>query len=237
MKKSLIIALTCIFGYEMAIASDEVGDKNYSGVKPSKMFNSKTVAREPGGGCFDESTHIISLGVGLPGPGNSYYRFSKGNGYSSGSTPLFSLSYEQAIKQRVGPGYIGAGAYLGYRNVYNKYDYDYFYNNHKGKYYYRNNWNTVTIAARAAYHWDVLNKEKGEVYGGSMIGLHIRSYSYTSNDPDPDHYDNGRVSEGSVYPAFSVFAGARWYFANNVAVFGEVGTGISFLTGGLSFKF
>jgi hypothetical protein len=40
-----------------------------------------------------------------------------------------------------------------------------------------------------------------------------------------------------VYPAYTVFGGARWYFVKNIALFGEAGYGISYLTGGFSFKF
>ena len=91
------------------------------------------------------------------------------------------------------------------------------------------------IAARGAYHWDVLNKKNAEIYAGGIIGIRIHSYTFSSNDPDPDY--NYRLSQGSAYTAYSLFAGARWYFADHVALFGEVGYGISYLTGGLSFKF
>ncbi|MEO6903228.1 MAG: hypothetical protein ABI315_08750 [Bacteroidia bacterium] len=238
MKKILLVTISCIMGAEITVASNGI-EKNISFLnQPSNLSNLKKTAftYSASGNCFDENTRIINLGVGLGGFGNSYYNY-KGSGYSSGSTPLFSLSYEQAIPDRVGPGYIGAGVYLGFRNVYSKYDYDYFYNNYKGRYYYRNNWNAYTIAGRGAYHWDELSSDKGELYGGMMIGIQIRSYNYTSNDPDPTHYDNGRVNEGAVYGAFSIFAGGRYYFSNKVAVYAEVGSGISFLTGGLSFKF
>lgn len=237
MKKLLLLIIICTVGVKITFASNRIDNNRTFLTQPEKSSNLKKAAiYTASGSCFDESTHIINLGIGFAGFGNSYYK-NNGIGYSSGSTPLFSLSYEQAIPQRVGPGYVGAGVYLGYRNVYSKYDYDYFYNNYKGRYYYRNNWNAFTIAARAAYHWDELSTDKGELYGGMMIGVHIRTYHYISNNPDPDYYYNGRLSEGAVYPAFSIFAGGRYYFSNSVAVYAEVGSGISFLTAGLSFKF
>ncbi len=92
------------------------------------------------------------------------------------------------------------------------------------------------IAARGAYHLDFLNFKKAELYGGALIGLRIETYSYETNNPDPRAFDY-RVSRGSVFPTFSVFVGGRWYFAKNIGLFGELGYGISYVTGGISFKF
>ena len=91
------------------------------------------------------------------------------------------------------------------------------------------------IAARAAYHLDDLNFENAEVYAGVMLGMRFQSYIYGTNDPYPndDYYYSGR----SVFPASSIFIGGRWYFAKSVALYGELGYGISYGTIGLSFKF
>lgn len=188
---------------------------------------------QSGGKCYDESTHIINLGIGF---GNSYYKFNHYSGYESGRTPVFVLSYEQPLKNKVGPGYIGLGPYFSFQNAHERYDYDYYYNNGNHRYYYQHNWNYFVVAAKGAYHWDVLNSEKAEVYGGTIIGVRINSYNYTSNNPDPNYRDYA-LNEGSVYPAFSVYAGARWYFVPSVALYAEVGSGISFLSGGFTFKF
>lgn len=177
--------------------------------------------------CFNESTHIINLGVGLSG--RSYYKGGAFGRYST--SPAFSLSYEQPWPKKLGPGFLGVGAYVGYQTSRYRYDYD----KNSNFYYYEHKWNHTVIAARGVYHWDVLNSEKAEVYGGALIGLRIQTYNYASNNPNPDDYY--KLNEGSVYPVFSAFAGARWYFAKNVAVYGEVGSGVSYLTGGLSFKF
>jgi len=178
--------------------------------------------------CFDENTHIINLGVGF---GTGYYRDYRGAGYNYGSTPAMSITYEQAWPKRLGPGYLGVGAYLGFQHAHSRNDYDYSYGG--SPYYYEHTWNNYMIAARAAYHWDVLNSKRAEVYGGALVGVRIQTYNYTTNDP----YTNHSLDDGSVYPAYSLFAGARWYFAKNVGVFGEVGFGISYATVGLSFKF
>ena len=192
--------------------------------------NSLMASSGDGEKCFDESTHIINLGFGFGGV--NYYSINTGTGYNYRRTPAISLSYEQPWKKKLGPGYLGIGAYLGFQNARYRYD-DVFYGG--GKYYYEHNWNYFMVAARGAYHWDVLNSKNAEVYAGVVIGLRFQTYSYNTNDPDP--YTDYRLSNSAVYPAYSLFAGARWYFAKRVAVFGEVGYGISYLTAGLSFKF
>ncbi|MCW3085664.1 MAG: hypothetical protein JWP12_3030 [Bacteroidetes bacterium] len=182
--------------------------------------------------CFDEGTHIINLGAGFGSAG--YYRVYRGAGYDYGATPAISLTYEQPLPKKVGPGYIGVGAYFGFQHIHARYDYyDYYFGN--SPYYYEHTWNNYMIAARAAYHWDVLNSKRAEVYAGAIIGVRIQTYTYSTNNADPAY--NHELNDGTVYPAYSLFAGARWYFAKNVAVFGELGYGISFATGGLSFKF
>jgi hypothetical protein len=184
-----------------------------------------------GGKCYDESTHLINLGVGLTG---SYYAFDNRRGYSHGRTPAFIFVYEQPLKNKVGPGYIGIGPYLSYQNAHERYDGDWYVNGNE-RYYYEHNWNYFVIAARGAYHWDVLNSSKGELYAGTIIGVRVDQYTYRANYNDPN-YDYRR-NDGSVYPAVAVYAGARWYFVPNVALYGEVASGVSFLTGGFTFKF
>ncbi len=197
--------------------------------------NKKTNLMSPSGDgekCFDESTHIINLGVGFGS--RSYHAIYSGNGNTYGITPAFSFSYEQALPKKLGPGYLGIGAYGGFQHEYYNYDYDYTYNG-GNKYYYHHSWNYYMIAARAAYHWDVLNSKNAEVYAGAIIGVRFQTSNYETNDPgknDPYSYH-----ESVAYPAYSVFAGARWYFSQHVGLFGEVGYGISYVTGGLSFKF
>ena len=190
---------------------------------------STNTASGDGGQCFDESSHIINLGFGFGG--RRYYSGYYGSGYDYGRSPAFSLSYEQPWKSKVGPGFLGIGAYIGYQTEHSRYN-DYYY---KGsKYYYDYRWNHFMIAARAAYHWDVLNIENAELYGGAILGLSFQTHSYSTNDPYPNN-DNSWYGS-SVYPAFSLFVGGRWYFAKKVALFGEFGYGISYATIGLSFK-
>lgn len=206
-------------------------DKKNNSSKSSSSNSSSASDKNSGVGCFNESSKIINIGIGFGSRG--YYSYNRGIlGYSYHSSPAISLSYEQALKQKVGPGYLGVGAYLGYQSAYLQYD-NYYYNNNK--YYYRHSWKYMLFSARAAYHLDELNFEKGELYFGAIIGLRYQSYSYETNSIDPNRYDY-QLSNNSLYPSWSLFVGGRYYFTPKIAVFGELGYGISYLTGGISFK-
>lgn len=193
------------------------------------LFTNSTRAQ-----CYDENTKLINLGVGF---GNTYYKyFVRGGEYSAGVTPIFSLSYEQPLPRKVGPGYIGVGAYLSFqhafqRREYKTYVYDGIVYNDA---YYQRNINNYVIAARGAYHWDVLNFDKGEVYAGSIIGVRITTDNYTYHRTNHDDVTN--EVGGTVFPVAVVYAGARWYFSDHVGFYGEVATGLSIITGGFTFK-
>lgn len=214
MKKSILLLLPAIFAFSSAESAPDKGEQS----------TEATQSGDTGGKCYDENTHIINLGAGFGGA-RSYYR--AGRGYTT--TPTFSISYEQPIRPRVGPGYIGVGAFMGFQHS------DYRYDDRYSNYYYEHDWNSLSIMARGAYHWDVLNSSRAEVYAGVLIGVRMQFYDYHSNYPDT--YDTYQLHENVAYPAYGVYAGARWYFVKNVALFAEAGVGNSYLTGGFSFKF
>ncbi len=192
-----------------------------------------TKTASTGGKAFDENTRVINIGIGFAG---SYYNFSRGAGYNYRNSPVLSLSYEQPWSKRLGPGYLGVGAYVNFQSTTYRYENHYW----KGeRNYYQHSYRNYVAAGRAAYHWDGLNFEHGEVYGGAIIGLRFQTYDYSTNSNDPDIYRYQYDSRLVVRPTASVFAGARWYFSSKVGVFGELsgGYGIPYATGGLSIKF
>jgi hypothetical protein len=196
------------------------------GTKPLRMNSVKSSSGEK---CFDENSHLLNIGIGFGG--GNYYGYGL-FGYTYRSTPAFSFTYEQAYPKKLGPGYLGVGAYLGYKGARSRYD-NYYYNG--SSYYYEHKWNYTIIAARAAYHWDGLNSKNAEVYGGAIIGFRVTTYKYSSSNNDPN--SSFKRSDSGVSPVLSAFAGARWYFVPNFALFGELGYGISYATGGVTFKF
>lgn len=208
----------------------EKEDENEHEHKNGKKLNLSS----NGEGCFDANTRILNIGLGFGG--GNYYSAYRGFGYSYRVSPAFSLTYEQAYPKKLGPGYLGLGGYFGFQTSSSTYNYFYDNNNYKGNYYYKNSWKDFMIAARGAYHLDILNSKKAELYAGLLVGLRFQTYNYETNNPDPYAYDY-RLRNSSVYPTYSIFVGGRWYFAKNVGIFAEVGYGISYLTGGVSFKF
>lgn len=88
----------------------------------------------------------------------------------------------------------------------------------------------LTIAGRGSYHFGkhFLTMDNLDLYGGLALGYRI------SNDP----FDAGWV--GTVYDSgfhLGGFAGARYYFKENLGVFAEVGYNASPLKAGITFKF
>ncbi|MEO6304531.1 MAG: hypothetical protein ABIP51_15330 [Bacteroidia bacterium] len=182
--------------------------------------------------CYDENTHIINVGIGFGG-GNYYHYAGGGGGYAYKTNPLISVSYEQAFKQKLGPGFLGLGGYFGYRNSSFQYN-NYYYNGNN--YYYKHSWNYYHLAIRGAYHLDFLTAKNAEVYFGTSIGMRFSSYKFESNSPDPNR-NIYEASNSSLYPTVSVFAGARWYFVPKVGLYAEAGYGLAYVNGGFSFKF
>lgn len=224
MKK--IVLIFCVSLFSFSASADE------------KPLSKKTITSqkkgEDGVKCFNENTHIINLGVGFGS--RAYHSIYRIPGHSYGRTPAFSLTYEQAYPKKLGPGYLGIGAYLGFQHEYYKYTSGYYDNLlYYNTYNYSHNWNYFMVAARGAYHWDVLNAKNAEVYAGVIVGMRFQIHNYTTNDPN--NRDPYSYTQSFAYPVGSAFAGARWYFAKNFGLFAEVGYGISYATGGFSIKF
>lgn len=211
MKKIIALSLS----FTMALATQASDLKTES---TTKKDNS-------GEKCFDEGTHLIGVGAGFGG-----FRSFHHAGGSYSRTPTMFVNYEQPWKDRLGPGYLGIGAYVGFQHS------SYRYNDHGSSYWYEHTWNSYFIAARAAYHWDVLNSKNAEVYAGVLVGVRIQTYSYDSNFPS-NYYTDYQIVNRPAYPSVSGFIGARWYFVKSIALFAEVGPGHSFATAGLNFKF
>ncbi len=185
------------------------------------------------GKCFDENTHLLNIGIGFR---TGYYPNYSGYNYIYGLTPVISISYEQAFKKKLGPGYLGVGGFFAFQSEFQRYDYYDSYYASNTLYYNQYNWNYFMIAARGAYHLDFLMNNKAEVYAGVLLGVRINTYIYSTNYPNNSKYDY-YYNQGTVYPAYQVFAGARYYFIKPLAVYAELGYGIYFGTIGLNLKF
>lgn len=166
---------------------------------------------------FAKGNHAINLGVGF---GNVYYW---GSNYS-GFVPSLSGSYEYGVAEiPMGSqltGVVGVGGYLGWSA--SKY----------GSYYSSSDHYTISdfiIAARGNYHF--IFHDKLDPYAGVWFGLDITSSRWKGSGQDP------KVDLASTGVTGGVYAGARWFFTDNIAVYAEMGYLISILNFGVTFKF
>jgi len=153
---------------------------------------------------FNKGTNVINAGVGLGGSYNIYA--------SPTQSPVISASFERGIWEVPGPGVVSLGAYLGFKTY--KYS-----NNDK--------WSYTIIGFRGAYHYNGLEVDNLDVYGGVMASYNLLSYD--------DNVYGGFGSYGSR-PSATAYVGGRWYFAENFGVFVEAGYGVAYLTAGISFR-
>jgi hypothetical protein len=161
---------------------------------------------------FDQGDIVLSFGLGL---GATYY--VHGWGYKTTVPPIF-VAGDYCLREDLGPGNLGVGAYMGY----SAYKYEY-YDDWGWKY------NTLIIGARGTYHFVDL-VDKLDLYGGIMLGAEI-----VSSKEFGDYYgDDYNANSGGV--AYDVFGGARYYFSDSFGVMGELGYGISWLKIGVSLK-
>ncbi len=167
---------------------------------------------------FEKGNSAINLGIGIGNTGGfgTYY---------SGFLPSASASYEYGIVEiPMGSeltGVISAGGYLGWSA--SKYGYDSWGND---DYYITTNF---IIAVRGNYHF--IFHDQFDPYAGIALGGNIEAAKWKGDGPDPD------IDYAETTPYGGAYAGARWNFNENFAVYAEVGWLISVLNAGVTFKF
>lgn len=183
--------------------------------EPTQASAKSTGSGAASGELFRKGTNAVNLGVGLLGVG---YGYSVLGGSNYSSTPVMSASFEHGLIEGVGPGTIGVGGLVGYRADTWKYS---------G---YRGTWSNTYVAVRGSYHYNVFQNAKLDTYAGLTLG--VRIFSYSDNDDSADDYYSS-----STYAHSGIFAGARYFFTNNIGAFGELGYDMSYLKVGLTAKF
>ena len=90
----------------------------------------------------------------------------------------------------------------------------------------------LDFGVRGSYHFSELfeiRNEQVDIYGGLNLGYAVTSI----------HYDNSMYNDNDLYPSriqFGLHAGARYFFSEKVAGFGELGFGLAPLALGVTFK-
>jgi hypothetical protein len=170
---------------------------------------------------FTQGASVINAGIGL---GSSLGGF----GYTS-QTPGLCLSYEYGMWSVAGPGVISLGGYLGYKSF--AYRSTYFYQHHFFSY--EQKWQYLILGARSAYHYNGLELDKVDLYGGLMLSFNNLSYRYSDNNPVYDYPAEAYNSGWSL----SLFAGGRYFFTDQIGAYAEAGYGIAYLSIGVAVKF
>jgi hypothetical protein len=158
--------------------------------------------------------------------GSSAQAFEKGSNYLQAGYGLqlytlgpICIGYEKGITDVIGIGRFGVGAVLAH---------EFYYGNSVLLNYVQNR---TILMGRCAYHFD-FNVEKMDVYAGAAVGIQYHGdYKYKNTGSVSGLYNAG------IYPASSVFAGIRYYFTSNFAVYAEAGYGLGYLNGGIVYRF
>jgi hypothetical protein len=181
---------------------------------------------------------LFDIGVGLIG--NEYAYSSTNYNYNNESRyqiPTFSVALQKAFWDD-----ITIGGQISFNAGGSKYD-DYY----QGNGYYRtgvkNSQFNSFITARGEYHFNRLIglDPKFDLYAGALVGFRISNNTakYTDGNPnDPNNTSLGTHKSSSVDtgPVVGPFGGFRYYFANNLGVYAEVGWAITAIRGGLVWR-
>lgn len=155
---------------------------------------------------INQQSIVVQAGVGLGG-----YGYANGSGL-----PLLNVSFEKGLPQRLGPGYVGVGGYLGYKTSTYKYGGEY-----------RWTYTDVLLAARGAWHPDFAHSEKLDGYVGLAVGVNL----YRFNSTDDDYFDATHTSV-----LWGGYLGGRYMFTDQLGAYGELGYGLGYLNVGIVYK-
>ncbi|MDQ3051779.1 MAG: hypothetical protein M3Q95_12890 [Bacteroidota bacterium] len=169
---------------------------------------------------FAKKDNVLGFGFGIGG----VYGITS----VSSQSPVFGVQYDRGIIELGFGGVIGVGGFMGYKSIVDKYD------DFTGTY--KDKFSILIFGARGTFHYDLFRVKNLDTYAGSMIAFHSVSHKRDYPNNYPNYNGPGRKTPGSAaYP--SIFAGAKYYFAPQVAAYAEVGYGVSWLTMGIAFKF
>lgn len=155
---------------------------------------------------FNQGDGIVNIGIALGGYGYA----------NATSLPAIGVSYDHGLSNDLGPGFLSAGGIVGFKTA----SYDYGAD-------FRSRWTNIFIGARGLYHWDQLQSDKYNVYGGLVLGLRYFTFS-DSNDFIPSSNSANLFLGGVV--------GGRYMFTPSLGAFAELGYSIGYATIGVSLK-
>jgi hypothetical protein len=162
---------------------------------------------------FKQGDLVFSAGLGIGATYGNYW----GSYYKTSVPPIF-ISGDYCLREDLGPGNLGVGGILAYSAY---------------KYEPSPNWgykySTLFIGVRGTYHFTEL-VDKMDLYGGITLGgkiVHDKGYG------DFGIYDYSTNGSSALV---EIFAGARYYFSDNIGVMSELGYGIAWFKLGVAIK-
>ena len=185
---------------------------------------------------------LLDFGIGLVG--NEYSYSNSGYNYrgeNSFQLPTFSVALQKAFWED-----ITIGGQISLNVGGSNYDNYYLGNGH-----YRTDVKNSQVnsyfTARGEYHFNRLIglDPKFDLYAGALVGFSISNQvsRYTEgwtdpHGPNPGNWgpDTHKSRSIGANPVIGPFGGFRYYFANNVGVYGEVGWAITVVRLGLVWK-
>lgn len=159
---------------------------------------------------FNEGDKIVQVGIGV---GSPFYAAN-----TSMVLPPMHISGEYGFSDK-----IGIGGLIGFAA--SKYESTLFGGSYSWSYKY------LIIGGRGSYHF--YNTDKIDAYGGVMLGANIASAKFESDIEGLEQWVTEPKAGGVAY---GFYAGGRYYLSDKMAVFGEVGYNIAWVSAGLSFK-
>jgi len=163
---------------------------------------------------FKQGDLVFNAGLGIGNAHGSYW-----HPYSKTTLPTIFITGDYCLREDLGPGNLGVGGIIAYSAYKDDFaDYGHKYSN-------------ISIGVRGTYHFTEL-VPKMDLYGGISLGAYIvNEKGYGDYAIYNDYNANGSSA------LVEIFAGARYYFADNIGVMSELGYGLTWLKLGIAFKF
>lgn len=162
--------------------------------------------------------NLLNVGLGF---GSAY---SYASGYKG--FPAVSVSFERVIPKQLGPGLLAVGGIITRRSIAHKFK---GYDGEGVDYDYKNRYTNTVVGVRGTYHWEQLNTEKYDVYGGVQTGLRFENYK--------SKWEDETIKDKYTHFYGSVIVGGRYYFTSNLSAFAELGYDVTWTKIGISAKF
>lgn len=149
--------------------------------------------------------------------------FGRHWGYGKTVIPPISISLDYGFKDDIGPGVLSLGGYFGFAS--SKYNYTYYWasSDYGWKY------TDVMVGARGTYHMEFIDKL--DTYAGLILGIR-----YSSAKLYGDWGTYRADANDGIHPDYGFFVGGKYYLQDKLAIFGEIGYTIAYLTVGVTFK-